>query len=254
MATYLVIDVSKYQGKIDWKKVKASGVYGVIIRCAYRGYGLAGTIVTDPYFFEYVKGCNDNGIAWGVYFFSQAKNATEGIEEANYTLNLLNQVKPALPSFPVYIDSEYGNHGLGRADRISNASRTSALKAFCDTVEKAGYFSGIYASTTWFTCKLNDNELLKYSHWVADYRGYCGYKKSYSMWQYTSSGKVDGISGRVDMNKCYTDFPTIIKAKGLNGYGAKPVVKTFTVKLTGTDIDQFVNLAKALQIDDYTLE
>lgn len=249
----LVIDVSKFQGNIDWKKVKAAGVKGAIIRLGYRGYASAGTLVTDPYFLANVKGCEDNGIPWGVYFFSQAKNEAEGREEADYTLKLLAQVKPALPSFPIYIDTERSTHptGNGRADKISKANRTAAMKGFCERIEKAGYFAGIYASTSWFNSMLNDNELLSYTHWVAHYASKCGYKKDHGMWQYSSSGKVNGVKGNCDVNKCYVDFPSVIKNAGLNGYKKPSVKKRFSVVATGKDLEAFENLAKSLSIKNY---
>lgn len=254
----LVIDVSKFQKKIDWKKVKADGIKGVIIRCGYRGYASAGTLVTDPYFLENIKGCTNNDIPWGVYFFSQAKNAAEGKAEAEYTLKLLQQVKPALPAFPVFIDTEYSSSPIrmGRADHISKADRTAAVKAFCDYVESQGYFAGVYASTSWYSSHLNDSELKSYTHWVAHYADKCTYAGSIAMWQYSSKGSVSGISGNVDMNHCYTDYPTVIKNAGLNGFQKdyKPVMQVFTVTASQGDIKKFVALAEELQISSYEVK
>lgn len=216
MVKLLVLDISKYQGTVNFKKLK-SLVDGIIIRMGYRGYGSAGTLVTDPYFKTYVKGCVDNGIPFGLYFFSQAINASEGKAEADYTLDAIEALGYK-PEFPIYIDTELGNGGNGRADNISKSARTSAVKAFCDRVEERGYFSGIYASTSWFYSKLNDGELLKYAHWVAHYANKCGYTGQYGMWQFTSTKTIDGINGSVDHNYCYVDYPTIIKNAGLNGF------------------------------------
>lgn len=254
----LVIDVSKFQKKIDFKKVKADGIKGVIIRCGYRGYASAGTLVTDHYFIENVKGCVDNDIPWGVYFFSQAKNATEGKAEAEYTIKLLEQVKPALPAFPIYIDTEYSSSPvrMGRADHISKADRTAAVKAFCEHMESKGYYTGVYASTSWYSSHLNDSELKQFAHWVAHYAQKCTYAGDIGMWQYSSSGSVNGISGRVDMNTCYKDYPTVIKNAGLNGYqkNYKPVMQTFTVNASQGDIKKFIALAEELQIKGYEVK
>lgn len=226
---WLVADVSKYQKTIDFKKMKEKGFKGCIIRCAYRGYGSAGSIVTDPYFYTYVKGCEENKIPWGVYFFSQAKNTAEAIQEAECAIQCIESTG-VKPLFPVYIDTEKSSHpfGNGRADKLGKAERTKVVKAFCDRAEQLGYYAGIYASTYWFRDNLNDSELSKYDHWVADYRGSCGYKGNYGMWQYSSSVTfpfVSGASGRMDTNKCYRDYPSIIKKAGLNGWKAEKPVK-----------------------------
>lgn len=227
MVKLLVLDISKWNGVVDFKKLK-NLVDGIIIRMGYRGHGSAGTLVTDPYFKTYVKGCVDNGIPFGLYFFSQAINASEGRAEANYTLDAIEALGYK-PEFPIYIDTELGNGGKGRADKISKSDRTSAVKAFCERVEERGYFAGIYASTSWFYSKLNDSELLKYAHWVAHYATKCGYTGPYGMWQFTSTKTIDGINGNVDHNYCYVDYPTLIKNAGLNGFKkaeAKPVLKS----------------------------
>ena len=212
----MIIDISKWNGDIDFSKVKKQ-VDGIIIRIGYRGYG-DGSIVPDPYADAYIKECIRLSIPYGVYFFSQAINKTEGKEEGEWTISRLKQYA-VQPLLPVFIDTEAANgSGTGRADKISIFARTEAMKGFCEQVEKLGYWAGIYASTSWFKDRLSDEELLKYSHWVADYRGYNGYTGSTAMWQYSSNGKIDGINGRVDLNEAYLDFPAIIKAKGLNGY------------------------------------
>lgn len=253
---WLVADISKYQKTIDFKKLKAKGFKGVIIRAGYRGYGSAGTLVTDPYFYSYVKGCVDNDIPFGIYFFSQAKNISEAIEEANYTINCIKTCG-GKPLFPIYIDTEKSSapFGTGRADKLTKAERTKVVKAFCDRVEALGYYAGIYASTYWFRDNLNDSELTKYDHWVADYRGYCGYKGNYGMWQYASTEKfsfVSGASGKMDTNKCYRDYPKIIKEAGLNGWEIKKPVKLeiFEVnKMVDEDTyNKFKSLADNLKV------
>lgn len=217
---YNVIDISKYQGDVDFTQVKTQ-VYGVVVRAGYRGYGAAGTIVQDPYAVAYINACIENNIPYGVYFFSQAVNATEGAAEASWTLNFVKQFS-AQPLLPVYIDTEASGASGGRADGITVAARTAAVKAFCDTVEAAGYYAGIYASTSWFNSRLNDSELTAYTHWVAHYGVSAPtYTGKYDMWQYTSSGSVSGIAGRVDMNYAYIDFAAVTKANGLNGYAAE---------------------------------
>lgn len=194
------IDVSYWQGSIDWDKVKAAGVEFVIIRAGYRGYS-SGTIVQDVNFTTYINGATAAGLRVGIYFFSQAINAQEGVEEASACINL---IKSYGTSYPIYIDTELSgaSGNVGRADNISNADRTAAVVAFCETIKSAGYTPGIYASYSWFTSKLNFSEISGYSLWNAQW-GTTNSLSSAGMWQYTSDGAVSGISGRVDMNISY---------------------------------------------------
>lgn len=218
----MVIDISKHQKTVDFTKVKPN-VKAVIIRIGYRGYASAGTIVKDEFADRNIKECIAKEIPFGIYFFSQAKNFAEGVAEAEWTLNEIKKYS-VQPVYPVYIDTEWANNAHnGRADGISVADRTQAMLGFLQTIEANGYYAGIYASTSWFTSKVDDKQLLKYTHWVADYRGYCGYAGKKDMWQYTSTATVNGISGSVDANVCYADFPAIVKEKGLNGYKSEPI-------------------------------
>ena len=254
MATkFLVLDVSKHQGNINWKKVAESGVKGVILRACYRGYGSAGTLKIDEKFNEYIAEVIKYGIPYGVYVFSQAITNAESVEEANLALDLVKK-QSVQPLFPIFIDSEYGNvlH-TGRADKLTKAARTSIIEAFCETVESAGYWVGIYASTSWFNNQLFDSNLKDYTHWVAHYASACGYKGNYDMWQYTSSHTHTGISGRVDANWCYKDFPTIVKKAGLNGYkneSSVPLKSVSTNRAVSEHAkDKFKALAEELSIN-----
>jgi len=191
------IDVSKWNGNIDWNAVKNSGVNFVIIRCGYRGSS-EGTLIEDPKFRANIKGAQAAGLRVGVYFFTQAVNEVEAVEEASMVISLC---KGYSLSFPVYLDVEGSN---GRGDRISADQRTANIKAFCGTIKNAGYQVGVYANKTWFTSKINTSQITGYKIWLAQYASQVTYTGSrYDMWQYTSKGKVTGISGNVDMNICY---------------------------------------------------
>lgn len=191
------IDVSKWNGNIDWNAVKNSGVNFVIIRCGYRGSS-EGTLIEDPKFRANIKGAQAAGLRVGVYFFTQAVNEVEAVEEASMVISLC---KGYSLSFPVYLDVEGSN---GRGDRISAEQRTANIKAFCGTIKNAGYQVGVYANKTWFTSKINTSQITGYKIWLAQYASQVTYTGSrYDMWQYTSKGKVTGISGNVDMNICY---------------------------------------------------
>ncbi|SFU87450.1 glycoside hydrolase family 25 protein [Butyrivibrio sp. INlla21] len=191
------IDVSKWNGSIDWKKVKNEGIDFAIIRCGYRGSS-AGALIEDPTFRANMKGAQAAGIKVGVYFFTQAVNEVEAVEEASMVINLC---KGYGLSYPVYLDVEGSN---GRGDGISTAQRTANIKAFCGTIQNAGYKAGVYANKTWFTSKINTSQLTGYKIWLAQYAATPTYNATrYDMWQYTSKGKVSGISGNVDMNTWY---------------------------------------------------
>ena len=193
----LGIDVSKWNGNIDWNKVKSSGVNFVIIRCGYRGSS-AGALIEDPKFRANIKGAQAAGLRVGVYFFSQAVNEVEAVEEASMCINLC---KGYSLSFPVYIDIEGSN---GRGDTISASQRTANIKAFCGTIQSAGYRAGVYSNKTWFTKNINTASLTNYKIWLAQYAANVSYTATrYDMWQYTSKGSVSGISGNVDMNILY---------------------------------------------------
>ncbi len=192
------IDVSKWNKEIDWKAVAAAGVDFAIIRCGYRG-SVTGALVEDPYFYRNIQGARAAGIKVGLYFFTQATNAVEAVEEASMVL-CLNGGLPL--DYPIFIDTE-GAGGSGRADGLDVNTRTEVCEAFCETIESAGYDAGIYASRNWFYNRLDMTRLDSNVIWLAEYREYPQYEGKYQMWQYTSGGSIDGIEGRVDFNISY---------------------------------------------------
>jgi len=199
----LGIDVSKYQGTINWKAVKSSGVQFVIIRAGFRGYG-SGALVEDTKFKSNIQGALAAGLDVGIYFFSQAINEVEAVEEASLCIEL---AKGYRIKYPIFIDTETsGGNGTGRADSLSTAQRTSVCKAFCETIQSRGYRTGIYTSKSWFEKKLDMSQLSQYLIWLAQWTDKPTYGGKYDVWQYTSKGQVAGISGNVDMNFSYMTF------------------------------------------------
>ncbi|SFU61375.1 glycoside hydrolase family 25 protein [Butyrivibrio sp. M55] len=191
------IDVSKWNGSIDWKAVRNEGIEFAIIRCGYRGSS-QGALIEDPTFRTNIKGAQAAGLKVGVYFFTQAVNEAEAVEEASMVIELC---KGYGLSFPVYLDVEGSN---GRGDTISAEQRTANIKAFCGTIQNAGYKAGVYANKTWFTSKINTNQITNYKIWLAQYAANPTYNATrFDMWQHTSKGKVSGISGNVDLNILY---------------------------------------------------
>ena len=188
------IDVSKFQGSIDWNAVKADGITFAIIRCGYRGYG-SGALVEDSTYRQNIQGAINAGLRVGVYFYSQAINEAEAVEEASMVLSLVSGY--SLP-LGVYDDTE--SVGGGRANALSAAERTACAVAFCETIRSAGYSAGVYSYASWFYNALNFANISKYNIWIAQYRDTLSFSYKHNIWQYTGSGSVNGISKPVDMN------------------------------------------------------
>lgn len=195
------IDVSKWNGNIDWQAVAASGVSYAIIRCGFRG-STEGGLIEDAKFYDNIKGATANGIKVGVYFFSQAVNEVEAVEEASMVLDMVSGYSI---SYPIFLDVE--TSGGGRGDQIGVSERTAVCKAFSETIRNGGYTPGIYSNKTWFEEKMNTSELTGYKIWLAQYAKEVTYTKTrYDMWQYSDSGSVLGISTGVDLNMSYLGY------------------------------------------------
>lgn len=195
---YKYIDVSYAQGSIDFESVKNDGVKGVIIRVGHTGYANK-SMQIDNWFERNYEGFKKAGIPIGVYWFSRATTEAEAIKEAGLTLKF---IKGKSIELPVYFDTEDTYYQA----KISKQKLTNVAIAFLDVIENAGYLGGVYASLSWFNNKLEYNRLKDYEIWVAQYFTRCTFKERYDMWQYTSSGTVKGIRGRVDMNWSYKAY------------------------------------------------
>lgn len=196
----LGIDVSKWNGNIDWNAVKNSGVQYAIIRCGYRG-STEGALVEDSMFRSNLSGAKNAGIKVGVYFFTQATDEIEAIEEASMVVSLLGG---SSLDYPVFLDVEPSG---GRADVLSVEERTDICKAFCQTIANSGYKAGVYASKNWFTEKINTPALTNYTIWLSQYAATPTYTATrYDIWQYSSKGTISGISGGVDMNISFLSY------------------------------------------------
>ena len=193
------IDVSKWNGNIDWAAVKNSGIEYVIIRCGYRGSS-QGALIEDPKYKTNIQGAINAGLKVGVYFFTQAITEAEAVEEASMVLELVKNYKI---TYPIFLDVEASG---GRADKIDKATRTAVCKAFCQTIQSSGYTAGVYANKSWLTDKIDASALGSYKIWLAQYADTPTYSGRYDMWQYQSTGKVSGINGDVDMNWSYLGY------------------------------------------------
>ena len=190
------IDVSYHNGTIDWKRVKQSEVEYAIIRC---GYGTNDKSQDDKKWEENVKGCTDNNIPYGVYLYSYADTVEKASSEADHAIRLLQGKKF---KYPVYYDLEED----AIRKKLSKTEIANIAKTFCNKLSAKGYTVGIYANKDWFTNYLTDSCFNNWTKWVAQYNTVCNYQGKYDMWQCSSTGRVPGISGNVDLNYSYSPF------------------------------------------------
>lgn len=189
------VDVSKYQGNIDWNAVKAAGVDFAMIRLGFRGYG-SGALVLDSYYLQNIRGAEAAGLSVGVYFFSQAITETEAVEEASM---VLQYVRGYHITCPIAFDTEFVDADA-RANNLSASDRTTIALAFLQTIENSGYTASLYANKSFLYNQLELSRLSGYQTWLAHYVSMTDYAYDYKMWQYTDRGMVNGISTGVDLN------------------------------------------------------
>lgn len=214
------IDVSKWQGEIDWKKVKAAGIKFAMIRLGY-GSSKGDACGLDGYFEKNVKNAIAAGIDIGCYFYSYATSVAAAKKEAAYVINVLQKYKGVF-TYPVAFDLEdKTQQGLGKQ------VLTDMVIAFGDAIEKAGFYCSLYSNPSWMKSYLDADRVKRFDIWLAHWTDKTNYAGAYGMWQNSSSGKVNGINGNVDTDFAYKDYPTIIKGKKLNGFtgsGQQPTV------------------------------
>ena len=198
------VDVSEHQGEIDWQAVAEAGIDFAMIRIGGR-LMQSGTIFEDKYFRANLEGAKAAGLRVGVYFFSQALNAQEGLEEAKFVLGLLDGVEL---DYPVVCDWEYLGGNTARTYGVEPAEITAGIDAFCARVEEAGYRGMLYFNAYCGYIKMDLRELTDYDFWYAQYSDVPSYRYHFQMWQYSSSGQVDGIDSDVDLNLCLTPYGT----------------------------------------------
>lgn len=191
------IDVSKYQKKIDWKKVASEGVEYAFIRVGCRGYGSSGTLIEDEYFAANAKGATDNGIKIGAYFFSQAVSEAEAEEEAKMVVDALKDYNV---TYPVAIDIERVDNQKARQDALSVEGRTQVCIAFCEYIKKAGYIPMVYGDSETFSELLDSEKLADYDFWICQTDGRMTFPYEFAVWQYSHKGNISGISTDTNMS------------------------------------------------------
>lgn len=219
------IDISKWQGTVDFAKVKKSGIDFVILRA---GYGKE-TSQKDKCFEQDYSGAKAAGLHVGAYWYSYAETVEDAKKEAAACLSV---IKGKQFDFPVYYDVEEKKQfskGKNFCDSI--------ITAFCTELEKDGYYAGLYMSTSYLNNYVSESVRKRYTVWVAQYATKCSYKGEYGIWQYSSKGSVPGVNGNCDMDECYTDFPSIITKGGFNGYAKGGTAKKTVDEIAREVID-----------------
>lgn len=223
------IDISKHNGNIDFNKLKGN-IDFAIVRTSF------GFFNEDLKYREYIKGLESNGIPYGLYHYSYARNLDEAKIEVEGFLNIARQYNP---TYPLVLDMEDADNWKLNNGNPSNDMYVQICEYFCKKIEEAGYYAMIYASKSWLEAKLNDSRLDRFDKWLAQWTSKPTYGKSFGIWQYTRNGSVPGISGRVDMNISYVDYPSIIKGTTTG----KPVVPS------SSGCDQILRVGSVVKID-----
>lgn len=196
-ATRWGVDVSNYQGSIDWQALKAQGIEFAYLRLGLRGYGEQGTLYTDRSFARYYEGARAAGIDVGVYFFSQAVTIREAADEALFALELLDGRALDLP---VYYDWEPVSADDSRTAVYDGRYLTAGAAAFCNIIEQGGYTAGVYLNRQQGYYRYDLRSLAGRSLWVADYADYPDFYYAYDVWQYEHQARLDGVGEIVDLN------------------------------------------------------
>ena len=195
------IDVSYYQGDIDWEEVKTEKQFAII----RMGYGQK---KKDDKYEEYYKGAKDAGVQLGAYLFSKAESVDDAEKEAEHALDLL---KGKQFEWPIYYDIE--------ADALNKGDVNAKLDKFCTILQENNYFCGVYSSASPLKSKFDSSVLAKYAVWVANYGvDHPSYSGDWGIWQYSDKGKVSGIKADVDLDVASINYADVIMSKGFNGY------------------------------------
>ncbi|MBQ8647106.1 MAG: endolysin [Oscillospiraceae bacterium] len=214
------MDVSRYQGTVNWAAVAAAGMQFVLVRV---GSSNGGQPYVDPYFRRNVEGARAAGLKTGAYYFTYARTEEQVAAELETFLPALEGLRM---EYPVFVDVEADSlAGLGRA-RL-----TGLVKYAMDILDQRGWLPGWYTYTAFAQQYLDAAALADYPLWIADYRGYVGLAAAYDLWQYTAAGQVDGVDGNVDLNYSYRNFLPLLQQAGLNGFGGGPAMTPVSGKV-----------------------
>ncbi len=254
------IDVSQYQGDINFNSVRSAGKHFVMVRAGYCGYDgiISKEYGYDTKYDQNMERAHAAGLDIGVYVYSYATSTSSATTAAKQVIDMVRDHEVTYPIVFDFEDNQYTKN--------SKDTNTEICMAFLNEVERLGYYAMLYTYTSFADNYINMSKLRSFDLWIADFRGYVGYEGSYGMWQYSSSGTVPGISGRVDLDIAYQNYPTIIKNAGLNKLtsstpttstsirvGSKVKIKSTTTKYaTGQTIPSWVKSGTyyVKQVDD----
>lgn len=225
MPEFKGIDLSKHNGAVDWDKIKADGVQFAIIRT---GFGINHPSQKDPQFERNYAEAKRVGMPIGCYHYSYALSVEQAEMEADFVIEIL---KGKQFEYPIYFDIEEKTQ-----ERLSMQLCGEMIKAFCNKLEKSGYWAGFYSYDSFFKTNVPDDIEKRYAVWVARLGSKPTNATAYQMWQHSWTGKVNGSSAETDMNICYVDYPTMIKKAKKNGYGNKAESYRITATLTKTGL------------------
>lgn len=235
------IDVSEHQGVINWDSVKGQIDFAIL------RVGFGDNIISqdDGQWVRNANECTRLGIPFGVYIYSYATTLDQAKSEAEHVLRLIRGYKL---DYPVYLDLE----DEATTGTLDNNTIAAISKTFCDIIESAGYYVGIYANTYWFNNRLTSNIFNKYDKWVAEYNNNCNYNGDHSIWQFTDSCAFNGINGPVDTNYCYVDYVNLIRNIGLNGHKKtiNKVYRNAAVYAKGADADECIAKILSWRLED----
>lgn len=200
--SFIGVDISKYQGEVDFYQLKDAGIDYVMLRVGARGYS-SGNIIMDEYFTTNIQKATEAGLDVGVYFYSQALTEEEAIEEANVVIQSLAGYTL---QYPVAFDMEYVENDTARVEALTRADKTKITKAFLDTIQAAGYRAMIYGNKEWLIKRIDLSYLKDYEVWLSQQKDIPDYPYKFSMWQYSTSAEIHGIDGYANLNICFIDY------------------------------------------------
>ncbi|MBQ3331594.1 MAG: glycoside hydrolase family 25 protein [Ruminococcus sp.] len=201
--SHLGVDLSEFQGDVDFAALKDAGVEFVMLRLGGRYYGDDGGLYEDKNFDTYYENAQAAGLKIGAYFFSQANCIADAVQEADYSVGRLNGRKL---DYPIAFDWENIAEGSARTDHVTGDELTRMAETFCDTVTEAGYKAIVYSNTSQMLIMYDFETMKDYDFWLADYREFPTMYYKFDMWQYSKDGAIDGVEGAVDLNLSFTDF------------------------------------------------
>ncbi len=201
-ASYMGIDLSRYQEKVNYEAIKNEGIDFCMLRVGARGYK-TGTIQADEMFDTHIEGATKAGLDVGLYFYSQAMTEAEAVEEANYLLNKIGGYKI---TYPIAFDMEFVDNDTSRIETLTKAEKTKIALAFLKRIREAGYTGMLYGNKEWLLTRIDLSQFEDYDIWLADDTDVPDYPYAYSMWQYTQKGEIYGIEGYVNLNISFVDY------------------------------------------------